>query len=51
MMYSSIALMLADSRSTRGTSRSFRSPYTNTATTKAYTALTAAASVGVNIPP
>ncbi|OPZ05031.1 MAG: hypothetical protein BWZ09_01381 [Alphaproteobacteria bacterium ADurb.BinA305] len=50
MMYSSIALMLAEFSSTLGTSFMPRSLYTNTATKNAYTALIAAASVGVKMP-
>ena len=47
----SMMVTLADSSSTCGTSFIFRSRYTNTAMKKAYTAATAAASVGVNTPP
>lgn len=50
MMNSSIALMFAESSSTRGICFRVRSLYTNTAMKKAYTALIAAASVGVNRP-
>ena len=50
MMNISIAVTFALSAITRGTSRSLTSRYTNTAITNAYTADTAAASVGVNTP-
>ncbi|MNN20165.1 hypothetical protein D3C81_1334280 [compost metagenome] len=50
MMNISMMLSLADSSSTLGASRKVMSLYTNSAMKAEYTAATAAASVGVNMP-